>query len=166
MEEVWTEGRRMLAFQDATHEAELRRAGELLRLNVVTLGGLIIVAGILTTAKVAVGWVMFSALFVGVVALVGSSFLLSMVMTVSGGPRGFAYGPDLGLLVAQLAVERLTRPVLLLSLIEGLPGWVADNERMLARVHRRKAIALMAMVAGATLLLLALLYIARGAIVA
>ena len=163
--EILRQGERLLATQERAHDQTLQRTGELLRLSVASLGGFIVIAGILAASDIAVDTLAFMALAVGLVGPLVAAATLAFALTGIGSPGGLAMGPDLNRVVSRVQETAVTPATLLESVATAVPDWVRDNRHATRRLQRLQAFAVGVLGAGVALLLVALLYILGGTIV-
>lgn len=164
LREVLRQGGRVLSFQDQVRESVLRRASELLKLSVATLGGVIVIGGIMSATRIPLPTEGFIAFAVGVGALVCSTGLLAATLADIRSPGAFTHGPDLRRIAQQMRRTGMTEVNLLIALVDAQPDWVEDNGHLIVRVQRMVAWALALLALGTIVLLAALFYIAGGAI--
>lgn len=165
-EPAWREGRRMLEVQERLHHAEFNRVAEMLRLAVAGLGGLILVIGLLATSGWTVPTPALAAIAVGVLALIMAIFLLTSILARPRRSGAFVYGADMGIVLDRLVRGRMDQLAVVVTLASAIPRCLESNERLIGVLERRKSQALGLLAFAAADILLALLYIAGGAILA
>lgn len=166
LREALRQGERILELQDATRESVLRRSAELLRLAVASVGGVIVVMGLLSTSAVEIGPVAFIGFVAGVSVQIGSIAVLAASMAGGRIVGAFAYGPDLRVVAEHLVDDGIDERRLLETLVQGQPVWIDDNSALLIRLQRMNACAVAWLSGGAGIVLLDLFFILGGHIVA
>lgn len=162
--EALRQAERILAIQQETRESALRRAGEILRLAMATVGAVVVVAGILTTSHQHVE-VWIGGIVLGGLLLVGSAVIqLSRVLAGAGSYGVLASGPSMHRILDAARDTKVNDDLFLASLVESAADWIGDSGGSLARLQAAKGRALNLYITGATLLLGAAVYIAGGAI--
>lgn len=164
LREVMRHGERMIAMQTSAHDAEMRRTGDLLRLAVAVVGGVIVLVGILSAADVAVGWPPAILVGAGVFLVVSAAVILALVLSGRLQRDGLAFGPELEPILSRIKDPDLSEATVLRSICEGFPGWLNDNRALLRDLEKMRSLALLTMVLGVAAILVALVYIAGGAI--
>jgi hypothetical protein len=164
LHEAVRQGERVLSLQHETRESILRRAGELLRLAVATIGGVIVIGGILSAIRLPVTPVLFAVFAVGLSFQVVAAGLFAALLSGGRSVGAFAYGPEPRRLADLMLAGELTEEALWRSLIEIQPDLVADNNRLLIHLQRMNAFAVLTLSTGAALLLGGLFYILGDAL--
>lgn len=164
LEEAVRQGSEILADQRESIEAIQRRGSELLRLAVATLGGVIVVSGILSTRAVHMDLVVFLVLTCAVFLLVASAGTFAFMLAGGKNRSGFASGPDLHVLGSAVVGEGISKHDLLASILKAQPGWVDGNEILMDRMQTAAAFGLGGLALGVVLFLAPLIYIMGGAI--
>lgn len=166
MQMLFVEGKEMLAVQLRRQESVERRTAELLRLTVATLGGIVVIFGFFISDRTQIRPAASVALAIGVICTIISSFVLARILVGRPADAPLAYGPDLRAVIPRMRARDMTLDQLTESLLEVMPDWLADNDRILARQRTGKVIALAWLALGASAVLLALVYIWGGRIFA
>lgn len=164
LREALRQGERILTFQDEVRESILRRASDLLKLSVATLGGVIVITGILSATGVPMTPVAFGGFAVAVLCQVFSAGVLAALLSGGRVVGAFMFGPDLRRVVNRLRQGKTTEVGFLLTLIGAQPAWVEDNNRLMVRLQRMNASAVIALAVGTFILPMTLVYILGGAI--
>lgn len=162
LREIIRLGERTLNVQEAARESALRRAGELLRLTIADIAGVIVIGGILATVRIPVepGPTVFAVL--GIVLMILSASILSIVLSGTRYSGVLVAGPDFQRLADHVSKEKMTQRMLHGSIVLSLPDWIMQNERRIARVQRMSGYAIIALSVGTGLFFGALLYIGGG----
>lgn len=160
------QGQRLLEFQNQNRESILRRSSDFLRLSVATLGGIIVVGGIISTSRISIGLMDLVSFGAGVALVMIAA--ITLALSVAGGKTvgAFAYGPDLLRIADRFEEKDIDEVALLASLIRIQPEWVQENDRLMIRMQRMNAAAVTALALGALVFALTLLYILGGTILA
>lgn len=152
----------MLLIQREKEASVERRITELLRLAVASLGGIVVVSGLLLTARIQMTGVVLFALSAGVLSVVTAAFILARMVVGRESDTAFAYGPDIRSVLRDLREREPTSDQLAESLLEAMPDWLQENDIILARQRRGKFIALSWLASGVLIVLMALVYILGG----
>lgn len=161
VDDLVDEGRRMLLIQIQQQDSVERRAAELLRLSVATLGGIVVVSGLFVTSSIPIPLPALWGFAGAVVCASVAAFLLARLLVGRPKHAAFAYGPNLRMALHQLRGTNAPRAMFRHSLVEAMPGWLLDNDLTLARQRAVKVRAL-AWLAGSVLLVLAALFYMLG----
>lgn len=162
VDDLIKEGRRMLMIQIQQQESVERRAAELLRLSVATLGGIVVVSSLLVASSISLGATAMVGLSFGVGCATVSSFILAHLLVGRREEPAFSYGPNMGEILRTIRQSGVDRKVVRESMVEMLPEWIEDNILRLGHQRRTKANALIWLTLGVVAVLGALLYIVGG----
>jgi hypothetical protein len=162
VDDLIKEGRRMLLIQIQQQESVERRAAELLRLSVATLGGIVVVSGLLVASSISLGVPALIGLSFGVGCVTVSSFILAQLLVGRRGEPAISYGPHFREVLRTIHEMGANRVMFRESMVEALPDWLEDNLVRLGNQRRTKANALAWLTVGVLAVLGALLYIVGG----
>lgn len=149
----------MLAVQQEVRESALRRAGELLRLAVASMGGVLVVGGLLSTSDAKLDLWAILIVLAGAAATLTSAAILSQVLAGKSRYGTFAYGPDLRRLAHHVKTTTFPPPELYASLVVATPDWILLNAEAISLIQQAKARAIVALSLGVLLFLSGLIYI-------
>lgn len=160
------QGERLLEFQNQNRESILRRSSDLLKLSIATIGGVIVVGGILSASPAGIDLLELVGFSVGVTLIMVAAAILALSLAGGKSVGAFAYGPDLLRIAERFEEKGADQAGLLVSLVQVQPVWVQDNDLLMIRMQRINAVAVSSLALGAVVFSLTLLYILGGTILA
>lgn len=162
LREALRQGERILAWQDSLRESILRRTGELLRLAVATLGGILVLAGLMASSSTSLTGSAYWGFGAGVTFEALSAGTLASALAGGRWAGDFGYGPDLGRVMGYVLEGSVDEVGMLATMAGVQPDWILDNNRLLVRLQRINGIAVSFLILGAAAILVTLGFIGGG----